>query len=951
MPKPGRRINTPSEEMAHFTDREDQQELFHRLLNSAVEPPVLVFYGVGGTGKSWLLKKLRGQIPPDIPNAILDFDRPSGGRRYVLDPAAAFYQIRQQLGKPTPRFDLAFGVLRFKQGATEEAGVLTEVAAELAGALVPVPGVATLLKRLSKPLLERLKGTPLEEFLAQTSGQKFALELRAKTAQEIDAQLLYLLAEDLRQSLAPHMHRAVSAVLFFDTFEVVASEAQNEQHRREYEQWIRDAASNFDFALTVIAGQNQLTWDEIDPAWKESLDQHLLGGLSETDARRFLSGCGIDNPPLQDAILATARDRDGGHHCFSLGLCTDIVMLESSQGKQTTPESLRFEPKQWELLAPRFLKSLATDGERRWIERLALTPRFDEDAARKAFSGDTSASQDAAWERLPHYSFVERAQGTQGWLSIRDQMRGAIENQLSGKERLAEDRIWWRAYWNGRSQAPVDQYASLAWYHQYQIKPDEAIDYWRQLAKNASTAVPARMSEHFALLGWWEPIDIVGRTPESASEAWQLSIFGVELFDSSLGSRVHSLHRAIDCYQAALLIYTEQEFPQDWAMTQNNLGNAWCDLPAGDCGENLRRAIDCYQAALRVRTEQEFPQDWAMTQSNLGNAWSDLPTGDCGENLRRASDCYQAALRVQTEQEFPQAWAVTQNNLGNVWRNLPTGDRGENLRRASDCCQAALRVQTEEDFPLAWAMTQNNLGNVWQNLPTGNRGENLGRAIDCCQAALRVYTEQDFPQAWAATQNNLGNAWLNLPTGDRGENLRRAIDCNQSALRVQTEQESPWDWAMTQNNLGNVWCTLPTGDREENMCRAIDCYQAALRVYTEQDFPQDWARTQLNLGAGWGKMPTGDRGENLRRAIGCCQAALRVYTEQDFPQAWAATQNNLGVAWSNLLNGDCGESLRYAIDCYQAALRVYTEQKFPQDWAMTQDNLQIAQKELAQLGG
>ena len=63
-------------------------------------------------------------------------------------------------------------------------------------------------------------------------------------------------------------------------------------------------------------------------------------------------------------------------------------------------------------------------------------------------------------------------------------------------------------------------------------------------------------------------------------------------------------------------------------MMQHNLGTAYGDLPTGDRGENLRRAIACYEAALRVYTEADFPADWAGTQSNLGTAYKDLPTGD-----------------------------------------------------------------------------------------------------------------------------------------------------------------------------------------------------------------------------------------------------------------------------------------------------------------------------------
>ena len=67
------------------------------------------------------------------------------------------------------------------------------------------------------------------------------------------------------------------------------------------------------------------------------------------------------------------------------------------------------------------------------------------------------------------------------------------------------------------------------------------------------------------------------------------------------------MNAAIAHYEAALRVYTEADFPSDWAMTQNNLGIAYRDLPTGDRGENLRRAIACYEAALRVYTEAGLP--------------------------------------------------------------------------------------------------------------------------------------------------------------------------------------------------------------------------------------------------------------------------------------------------------------------------------------------------------
>jgi tetratricopeptide (TPR) repeat protein len=950
MPKPGRSEPKPSSEIAKFTDRKDKLDVFRQWVSSATEPPVLMFYGVGGTGKSWLLKKLREETPQDLPFAFLDFDGPSGGQRFINESAAGLYEIRQQLGQAAPRFELAFAMMRHKQGAAEEpglkGGLAFELAAELAQAVSFVPGVGVVIRELRKPLRARLKGSSIERLLIGEEGQRFVSDLRRQTSQEISNELLVHLAADLRESLPCHLHRAVRAVLFFDTFEALGTGLANSEQRRGREQWVQGVATNFDFALTVIAGQNRLTWEEADPACADNLEQHLVGGLSEGDSRRFLGKWEIDDPELQDAILTTARETDGcGYHCYSLGLCADVVLLERQAGRTTAAATLRLRPGDSEALARRFLKSLKSDQQRRWIVRLALTPRFDEVAARAAFSDERSAAQDVEWKTLHAYSFVQKLENLQGdWHAMRGEMRSALEKQPAEQVRVREDHEWWREHWQSRSQSAVDDAASLAWYHWHCVEPAAALDEWIVMADGARTSVPPRMHEHFGLLHWWDPVGLLEPPPSSPEAAHACHSLGSELFQASLGDRSENLHRAIACHEAALRVRTEQVFPQEWGITQNNLGNAWSNLPTGDRESNLRQAIACYEAALRVRTDQEFPQEWGITQNNLGNAWSDLLTGDRESNLRQAMTYYEAALRVRTEQGFPQKWAMTQHNLGHAWSNLSTGDRESNLRQAIACYEVALRVCPEQDFPQKWAMTQNNLGDAWSDLPTDDRESNLHRAIACYEAALRVYTEQDFPQDWAMTQNNLGHALFDLPTDDRESNLHRAIACYEAALRVRTEKDFPQEWAGTQYDLGKAWSDLPTGDRESNLRQAIACHEAALRVYTEQDFPLEWAGTQYNLGLAWFDLPTDDRGSNLRQAIACNEAALRVYTEQDFPQIWAMTQNILGDAWFDLPTDDRGSNLHQAIACYEAALRVYTEQNFPQKYEEVRASLRIARE-------
>jgi hypothetical protein len=52
-------------------------------------------------------------------------------------------------------------------------------------------------------------------------------------------------------------------------------------------------------------------------------------------------------------------------------------------------------------------------------------------------------------------------------------------------------------------------------------------------------------------------------------------------------------------------------------MTQNNLGAAYAELPTGDREQNLQKAIACYEAALSVYTKDDFPHYHAPTVQNL----------------------------------------------------------------------------------------------------------------------------------------------------------------------------------------------------------------------------------------------------------------------------------------------------------------------------------------------
>ena len=62
------------------------------------------------------------------------------------------------------------------------------------------------------------------------------------------------------------------------------------------------------------------------------------------------------------------------------------------------------------------------------------------------------------------------------------------------------------------------------------------------------------------------------------------------------GEKRDNLERAITAYERGAGVYTLERFPQQYAMTQNNLGNAYRDRLDGEKRDNLERAIACLRA-------------------------------------------------------------------------------------------------------------------------------------------------------------------------------------------------------------------------------------------------------------------------------------------------------------------------------------------------------------------
>jgi tetratricopeptide (TPR) repeat protein len=123
-------------------------------------------------------------------------------------------------------------------------------------------------------------------------------------------------------------------------------------------------------------------------------------------------------------------------------------------------------------------------------------------------------------------------------------------------------------------------------------------------------------------------------------------------------------------------------------------------------GDNaaLLAAIERLQRLVTIAPRARAPLDWAMTQNNLGNALSALGARENGTSrLEEGVAAFRAALEEWTRERVPIEWAMTENNLGGALVTL--GERENSTSRLEEAvaaCRAALEERTREPRPCVY---------------------------------------------------------------------------------------------------------------------------------------------------------------------------------------------------------------------------------------------------------
>lgn len=324
-----------------FTDREEPRNSFWKNYDLAKkdmtgdgEVHVLSYYGIGGIGKSSLLRKLKAEMQEKLSDprvAVFDF-------AVAQDSRSVLESLRNQLVDnykfTFPLFDIGLYVYAKKIGEDMEAPqvkTFVERSPSLS-CVLEVMGLIPTVSILSQ--LTKAADLALSSIANRLNDHKIELaQTEYKDPAELYEHLTCLFANDLTDNLKDAKE---PLVIMFDTYEKLVNEMSSIGEPLTNDLWIRGAeglVQNIPNVLWVIAGREKLKWERFDPDWKDAMETHLLGSLGKKDAEEFLKGAGIADQSLVDGLCELTRGTP-----VYLDLCVDRYLSLIEKGNVPTIE-------------------------------------------------------------------------------------------------------------------------------------------------------------------------------------------------------------------------------------------------------------------------------------------------------------------------------------------------------------------------------------------------------------------------------------------------------------------------------------------------------------------------------------------------------------------------------------------------------------------------------------
>jgi hypothetical protein len=302
-----------------------------KVLDEPDPNPVLMYYGIGGMGKSAISQEIIRNIRTNPNNIILkiDFSIPEHREK---SHALSFlkYQLSSKYKIKLLRFELAYlnywyktnpyiPILREEIPYLEDAdltndllqnlftfdeGTIKEIMNHLSDIAEDVP----LIKIIPKLLKVISKINQVKNDTSVKKKNKELSELITKDATQILSLLPHYFAEDLSDYLLKNTEK--KCFIFIDTYEELWKGSRDRGAFKFKDQWIKEMIKEVPFVQWIISGRENLTWKHEDEYWKNHISDEQVFGFDELEGIDYLFESGINEEDIQKQIFSNSNVPD-----------------------------------------------------------------------------------------------------------------------------------------------------------------------------------------------------------------------------------------------------------------------------------------------------------------------------------------------------------------------------------------------------------------------------------------------------------------------------------------------------------------------------------------------------------------------------------------------------------------------------------------------------------------
>jgi len=360
-----------------FTDRNEPRSVYdasiHAFCSGEKRSEILVFYGVGGIGKTKLLRELFSNV--DSRSGKQEVEEVVNKIYVSLDaydynnPVNVLMSIRRQLRIECGLFDYAL-----LQYSVKTKHTVQDISQKIVGIDSP------LMDMLNDLLSLGMGSVSVPANILRKSAEIIKdLSLKRKYKDEIasienfnEFEIYQRLPYYLGLSILNAAEKGKKHVIFFDSYESLLLRTNNSALVEDSEEWCKELFLASENVLFVIACREKIKWYDEDSEWNEYLNQHILERLVDEDSMYFLGQVPIKEDQVKLAVIKLAQGVP-----LYLDMCVDIYEDAVNSGSVISEDIFDISNNR---IIERYIRHLK-DNEKYAVKILSVVNFFDVELA------------------------------------------------------------------------------------------------------------------------------------------------------------------------------------------------------------------------------------------------------------------------------------------------------------------------------------------------------------------------------------------------------------------------------------------------------------------------------------------------------------------------------------------------------------------------------------------